>query len=364
MIREIKKSDFREKIENKDGNFSGFIFNFEFSLLDYIGSGRVVDFEMDFSKSVFKKEVSFAKVTFTENFNFSRCQVEKSIDFFNARMLKNFEAKRAEFFRKVNFNMARFHSDADFSYAVCYLAAHFKKSRFHKNLFMGKTTFFKKIDFSYAHFSNDYYTNFSAVNKSNQIDVSLMDPPYFIFRNIFFPKKTIFNDIDLSKTVFQDSIIDSTIFKDCLFPKKGGRNAFYAEISKREKIQIDSELQGLMNGDVNTIILPNEEKLGELNIGDVLEINSKETGQEENFFIVTRYDSGSSVELQEALQRVNLNKMYSGFNEIICQNCTEDEDVELGVVGFRLKRFNEGKHWEVLEDNYRQMKKSLEESRD
>jgi hypothetical protein len=344
MIKEIKKKDFKKKIEKKDGDFSACIFDFPILFLDYTGSDRIIDFELDFSKSIFKKEVSFAKVTFTENVNLSNCQVEENIDFFNIRMMKNFGARKTKFFKKINFSMARFYSDADFSYMVCHLSAHFKKARFSKNLFMGKVTFFKKIDFSYAHFSNDYYTSFSSINKVEQMETCLLNPPYFIFRNIFFPEKTIFNDIDLSKTVFQDSVIHSIIFKDCTFPKKQGRNAFYTEISKKENIEIDSSLTQLLNREVNTIIIPNNEHLESLNIGDILDITSKESGEKELFFIVTRYDSTSSTELKDILQRVNLSKMYSGFNKIVCQDCVQDKEENQGVVGFRLKKFRERKH--------------------
>lgn len=99
-----------------------------------------------------------------------------------------------------------------------------------------------------------------------------------------------------------------------------------------------------MTEEINTIILPNDENLQSLNIGDILEITSRENGEKENFFIVTRFDSDNSTELRDVLQRVNLKKIYSGFNEIICQDCSGDDESENGVVGFRLKKFHEGKH--------------------
>ncbi len=178
------------------------------------------------------------------------------VDFFGTRFMGNFQARYAVFSKKANFNLSRFHSDADFNRAVFLNSAHFKKTRFHRNLFMGKTIFLRKVDFSYAHFSNDYYTSFMTINKYRTEPYGSINPPYFIFRNIYFPPRTIFNNVDLSRTIFQDSVINGTVFKDCTFPKKSGRNVFYPEIARELKVEIDGGVEDLIREKVNTIILP------------------------------------------------------------------------------------------------------------
>jgi hypothetical protein len=266
------------------------------------------------------------------------------VDFYNTRFYGDFLLRKTEFFKKANFNLGRFYSDADFNRSIFHCAAHFKKVRFQKNLFMSKVIFCKKIDFSYAHFSSDYYTSFTSINK-NQTPCG-KDPgfPFFIFRDIFFPMRTVFNEVNLSRVVFQDSIIDKIIFKDCIFSKKSGRDVFYTEISKKRKIEIDSGLVKLEQEKINTLILPQIEEIEDLNIGDILDIYSLEDERRENFFIVTRFDAKTSEELKVLLEDINMKKMYSGFNKIVCHDCSIEKESKNGVVGFRLKLFKEKKH--------------------
>ncbi len=367
MIREISKKEFEEKISRKEGDFSNLVFNFEFDFSEFLekptdGSRYFVDFEINFSNSIFKKNISFAKINFLNNFIFSKAETEGLVDFFNTTFIRNFQARYTSFFNRVSFNLARFHSDADFSKSIFLESAHFKKTRFYKNLFMGNVRFYRKVDFSYAHFSNDYYTSFVSINqtKNNEAD---LNPPYFIFRNIYFPQRAIFNNVDLSRTIFQNSILNGTVFKNCFFPKKGERSVFYPEISQTAEIEIDTELDSLISGKINTLVMPVSENIYDLNISDILILKSTKEEQQEKFFIVSRYDAKNIQELRDRVQRVNFGKSFFGFNEVVCQDC-ESVQSKNGLIAFRIKIFDEKKHWEVLEDIYRQMKKSLEENRD
>ncbi len=372
MLREIKKEEFVKKIFEKNGDFKNLIFNFEINLFEiikkneqYLNNG--LNFDIDFKGSVFKQKISFSKVIFKKNFNFSKIKAAQPVDFFNTIFYGDFQSKNSLYNSKANFNMTRFHYDADFSKSNFLGSVHFKKARFYKNLFMGKTYFRDKIDFSYAHFSNDYFTSFNSVNykKNCQNDCY----PYFVFRNIYFPPKTIFNNINLSKTVFQNSIIDEIVFKNCIFPKKGGRNVFYPEIAKNYSIKIKTDLNKISADKINTIILPSNKDLEELNISDILElIPENENEKSEKFFIITKYKAKNYLEMKEILKKNNLKEEFFDFEEAVCHKCFEDKgyciENNLPVVAFRIKKFDPIKHWEVLEDIYRQMKKSLEDSKD
>jgi uncharacterized protein YjbI with pentapeptide repeats len=346
MLREIKKSEFREKLSRGDGDFSLRVFDFSFDFSEIIkGEIGEINFDLDFSKSIFKQDISFAKTTFKKSFIISKAEINGVADFFNAKFNGNFQARYSIFSQKVNFNLARFLSDADFNRSVFLDSVHFKKVRFQRNLFLGKVMFSKKVDFSYAHFSNEYYTSFMSINKFNNNKIyGKFGPPYLIFRSIYFPKRTIFNNVDLSRTIFQDSVINGTVFKDCSFPKKDERNAFYPEIAKEVEIEIDSGLKNLKEEAANTILLPANNEVNDLNISDIIKIKEKGKNFSETFFIVTRFDGDSPAALRKILQRSNLKKIYTGFNEIICQDCTEPAMKNSKVVAFRLKKFDQKKH--------------------
>ncbi len=61
MLKEIHKKEFEDKILKKDGDFRSRVFDFSFDLSDWLNDGKI-DFEVDFSGSIFKKDISFAKV--------------------------------------------------------------------------------------------------------------------------------------------------------------------------------------------------------------------------------------------------------------------------------------------------------------
>jgi uncharacterized protein YjbI with pentapeptide repeats len=321
MIREISETEFIQKIKDRDGDFTNYIFNFSFNFSDFIDSTCNVDFEINFSYSIFRKSISFSRLFFRKGFIFSKCQADSTVDFYHTNFLKSFILRKTEFHKKVNFNLARFYSDADFNSSIFYRAAHFKKARFRKNLFMGRVIFCEKIDFSYVHFSNDYYTSFTAINKENMPSGKKPGYPFFIFRNIFFPSKTVFNEVNLSRTVFQDSIIDKIIFKDCFFSKKGSRDVFYTEISKKGRVEINYNLEKLKTGHTNTLMLPNTEEIEELDIGDILEVYSNIEQKSTKFFIVTKFAADNHQEMKDMFNSINLNKTYSNFDKIIFKDC-------------------------------------------
>ncbi len=81
-----------------------------------------------------------------------------------------------------------------------------------------------------------------------------------------------------------------------------------------------------------------------MNISDILELESRTEKKKEKFFIVTRFDAESVQELRDLLMESNLKKNYAGFNEIVCQDCSDGEGGKNKVIAFRLKKFNEKKH--------------------
>lgn len=355
-MRQITQKEFSNSIKNKNGNFKNIIFNFPINLTEF----ESINFELNFKNSIFSEPVNFNKISINKDIDISKCVFLNKVNFFNTTFKKKIIAHKTEFYKYTNFNLSCFMGEADFNKAIFYSQVFFKKTSFNKALFFNKTFFYKKIDLSYAHFSNYYPTSFLSINKKYGVEKKEIIPPSFLFRHVHFPTKTIFTNVNLTRTIFQDSIIKTIEFKDCQFPKIQDRNVFYAEQAKTIELETVSSIDNLSEGRINTIILPNTDKFFDLNISDRLKITNGE--KTDIFFIVNRFNAENRKEMNNLLTEINKNKIYTNFKSLICRNWTTPNNQK--IVAYQIKKFNEKKHWNVLEDIYRQMKKSLEESHD
>ena len=283
--KNISEKEFWEKLGRGEKDFQKYDFDF---IVDFRKISEI-NFELDFSKSIFRKEVFFSKTSFNKLFIIAKAIFESEVDFFGSTFKDDFIANSSVFNKNTIFNMVRFHNNVDFNKSTFKTPVYFKKTRFLNNLSFQKTRFLSKVDFSYSHFSSDGIVSFLSINDS-RICPSLKIP-LFIFKNILFPPTTIFNDVDLSRTVFQDSIIEDIIFKDCKFPQIEGRNSFYVEKPKIAKLSIDSGLlDELLNGETNTIIIDSNDPASKLCLSDRLIINDYKINGKETFFVVTKLE--------------------------------------------------------------------------
>ena len=358
-FQKITEREFWEKIKNKDGDFSKYEFDFR---IDFKKESEI-DFELNFSKSIFRDKVTFRKTKFRDNFFIANSVFEKEVDFFDSVFEDNFSANNATFKNNTLFNMVKFYEDVDFNKTSFQSTVYFKKARFIKNVFFHKTKFYRKADFSYAHFSNDNISSFISINENKELH-NIKYPPLFIFKNILFSSSTVFNDVDLSRAVFQDSIIENIIFKECTFPKIDGRNSFYVEKPEKATLNIDGDFEKISNEEINTIILGDNEDAAEMCLSDLIKIKDSETGKSETFFVVTKFIFDSLNEATEKINKINNKRYYIGIKDMSMKVVNVDDSHDGKIIALRVKKFVPEKHWEVLEDLYRQMKKSLEDSHD
>ncbi len=350
-MQQITEREFEISLNNKNGNFKNKIFNFKIDISNF----KKIDFSLNFENSIFSENVNFSKTIFNNEINISKAVFLKNVNFSKSNFSKNFTAYKTEFYQFVYFNHSSFLSNTDFNKAIFHNNVTFRKTQFLKNLFFNKTFFYKKIDFSYASFSDSHLTSFISINQ--KFNKEKIHPPFFIFRYIYFSDKITFTNTDISKTIFQDSNILSIIFKDCTFPKKNKRNALYSEISKTGKLKIKESIKDLSTGTVNTILVPFSKELNDLNIGDKLEISNEKN--KDLFFIINRFDSSNKKDFK-IIDQVNSINSVSHFNNLSCKDCTIINETK--NIAFQIKKFNYRKHWEILEDNYRQLKTASEQA--
>ncbi len=359
--REITKKQFFAQLKRRDGNFQNLVFNFSLSLNKY----KKIDFDIKFNNSIFNEDVSFSKINFLGQVVLNHTVFKKDCNFYNATFEKRFFARKVVFESRANFGLAHFNSDVDFSKAIFFENAYFKKVRFLKNVFFHKTFFYKKIDFSYSHFPEGFFTSFLSINKAFYPKSSTIEAPSFIFRNIFFPKKAIFNDVDLSKTIFKHSFIENITFKNCSFLSIQNRAVFYPEVAKTIEILVADDFRELHQNLINTVLLPYSEKFVDVNISDKLKfINENNLEESETYFVVTQFQAKNFTDMKKFLQEVDNKSSLVDNGSIFCKKCISSKDKEHPVIAFRIKRYNSEKSWAILEDSYRQLKKSLEDSHD
>lgn len=371
---EMTKAQFATQIANKNGNFRNRVFNFQVTL------HHSFDFKLDFSNSVFNEkfsashasfaqEVSFKDVVFRKDANFSVTTFADRVHFDRADLHGTSTFKRAEFKKMAHFIETYFYGDVFFERTIFAKESLFVKAHFLRDVYFHKTFFGMRADFSYAAFADLYVSSFFAIRSTyERMDGVVKDalPPRLIFRYVFFPKKTMFTNVDLSRVIFQNSMIEQIIFKDCQFSQKEGRNCFYSEIAREVEFKVESEyFDQIASGDLRMDYRINKGVRSTMNIGDIIVfVNKDDASQKHKTFITERY---VSKDWKRLFSKLEVNYQYTDFSahrERLENMYPESEVVDHGTVAFGFKRFDDLKHWENLEDMNRQMKKSLEDSKD
>ena len=370
----ITEELFKKKLENKDGDFRDTTFLFPVILSENF------NFPMDFSNSIFEEKVSLVNCSFLGEMRFDAAEFRNDVDFslatfldrshFHATVFKEVvQLKRTHFAKIVHFEGTYFHGDVFFDRTFFGKEAMFTQARFLRDVYFHKTFFGKRADFSYASFADMYTASFFSIKSSyERMDGKIMEdiPPRLIFRYVFFPRKTMFTNVDLSRVIFQNSMVEMILFKDCEFSENHGRACFYSEVAKEIELDIDAErFERVSAGHVRIDFRTNDGKRKDVNIGDGI-VFVKKGEQQKRFkvFITERYDARNWNELFENLAVVYPYHDYEDELLYLKQKYDEKRIQDAGVTAYVFKPFNIKKHWENLEDINRQMKKSLEDSKD
>lgn len=370
----ISEAEFIAQVNAGDLRFEGIQFNFPVELhSNYEG-------EFVFDNCRFIDEVSFANAAFLDRCTIVECHFHEDVDFalcsferfaylrdniFHGRV--NF--KRTIFSRNVNFNSSIFMGEVYFDHSFFKGEASFYRTKFQHNLFFHKSYLGVRADFSYVTFSPEHTTSFFAVQNSYELmdgTRSPRTPPVLIFRFIYFPRKTLFTNVDLSHSIFQDCYLIPIIFKNCFFAQVGGRSGFYQEHALRVEMATDPEMfDRIKRGiDTMTIRLDNEE-LQKLQVHDIVTFYDRDNPDDRYpIFITWLYRAGTTEDLFNKLEQRLPYTDFDDYRERLGNFYSDQDMQEQGLVGFSFKKFSEYRHWENLEDINRQMKRSLEDSRD
>ncbi len=370
----MNQKDFALQIAQKDGNFKDKTFDFPVTLSHHF------DFPLDFSGSIFEGKFSCAHASFSEEITFKDAVFEDDADFslaiFDARahfdgskMLGTSTFRRTQFSRMVHFVGTYFYGDAFFERTSFMKEALFVKSHFLRDVYFHKTYFGMRADFSYAAFADLYVSSFFSIRSTyERMDGSVKEtlPPRLIFRYVFFPRKTMFTNVDLSRVIFQNSMIEQIIFKDCSFSEKDGRNCFYSEIAKTIETKITDEIYNkIVAGEIHMDYRVNDKTRAEISIGDIIIfVNADDPSQRYKTFVTERH---LAKDWESLFSKLEVNHPYVDYvatERRISDLFSKETVAASGVVAFGFKKFDEKKHWENLEDMNRQMKKSLEDSKD
>ncbi len=365
---------FEERLANKDGDFSNVTFPFVINL------SQNFDFALDFSHATFLEDVSFANSAFIEEVSFKHAEFKQDLDFSLADFFKRVHFddidcygtttfRRTSFTKMVHFKGAYFYGDVFFERTFFARESLFIKTHFLRDVYFHKTFFGMRADFSYAAFADLYVSSFFSIRSSyEKMDGTTTEdiPPRLIFRYVFFPKKTMFTNVDLSRVIFQDSMIEQIIFKDCKFSQIEGRNCFYSEIAKEVEFMSNPDrFERIKSGQMSLDFRLNDGRRRGLNIGDVITfVNKEKSNQKFKTFIIERHVGKDWDELFETMSIVHPYRDFNEEREFLGDQYHSERVSKSGVVAYGFKKFDDQKHWENLEDVNRQMKKSLEDSKD
>lgn len=366
--------DFALQIAHKDGNFVGKVFDFPVTL------SHNFDFPLDFSQAIFEdkfscnhatfsEEVSFRDAVFRHDADFSLANFADRAHFDRADLHGTTTFRRTQFDRMVHFVGTYFYGDAFFERTSFMREVLFVKAHFLRDVYFHKTYFGMRADFSYSAFADLYVSSFFSIRSTyERMDGVVKEnlPPRLVFRYVFFPRKTMFTNVDLSRVIFQNSMIEQIIFKDCQFSQKDGRNCFYSEIARVAEFKIAGDaFDRIESGEVGMDYRVNDYEKSLVNIGDVIIFINKDNPQEKYKTFVTERHLGRDWE--SLFSKLEINHPYIDYGttyERIKGLYSKEEMKDNGVVAFGFKKFDDMKHWENLEDMNRQMKKSLEDSKD
>ncbi len=333
-----------------------------------------------FDNCEFKEEVSFANAAFLETCTIVGCHFHQNVSFaltsFErfAKMQANvfyarLELKRTIFRRNVNWSQGVFQGEVFIDHAHFGREVSWYRAQFTNNFHMHKAYMGTRVDFSYATFSPEHTTSFFSSNRvRTRMDgkAQVSPAPVLIFRYIYFPRKTLFTNIDLSCSIFQDCYLIPIIFKNCTFREVAGRQVFYQETAKRYEMATEESMYARIIKGIDTIsIRLNTPDRQDLQINDIVTFyNASDPRQRYTVFPTWIYHPSKGKDIFEHLKSrlpyIDLEE-YKSFIKGVYQ--TQDIQTH-GLMAFSFKLFDERRHWQNLEDINRQMKRSLEESRD
>ena len=374
QLTSITQESFEQAIAKGQGSFENC--QFDFTLVMQAN----YDFPVSFINCDFLEEVSFLNATFLSYFTMHDCVLYQDVDmthtifkrfasikdsYFHERL----NARRTVFARNVNFTESIFGGEVFFDKTQFTAEVSFYKTQFTNSLTFHKAYMGVRADFSYASFSRDHTTTFFSLLNSYPLmngTESSFQPPVFIFRYIFFTKNTLFTNVNLSKTLFNECYIVPVVFKNCVFSKIRSRNCFYQELAKQITISTNNDMYNrIVDGSDTLTVRLDDEDRKDLQIGDIVTFtNSSDTTQSHRVFITWIYREETSKRLFERLSERMPFKDFDHYRSLIEQFYTEEQLEQYGLMGFSFKLFDERRHWENLEDVNRQMKRSLEDSRD
>ena len=370
----ISESEFLEQISKGDLRFEDVQFNFPVEL------HANFDQEVVFDGCRFIDEVSFANAAFLNRITISECHFHEDVSL----ALTSFERfaycndnvfhgrvdfRRTIFNTNVNFVGSIFRGEVFFDHTFFTGEVSFYKVQFLNNLYVHKAYLGTRADFSYVTFSEDHTTSFFSIqNNYPRMDgeLSRSTPPVLIFRFIYFPQKTLFTNVDLSHSIFQDCYLIPIIFKNCSFAQIGGRSGFYQEVSRKIDMGTDSGMYDRIARGIDTMTIRlNVDERRDMQVGDIVTFcNNDDPTKQYPVFVTWVYRARDADQL---FNRLTQRLQYTDFDEYrerVESFYTAEQIDECGLMGFSFKQFDEYRHWENLEDVNRQMKRSLEDSRD
>lgn len=368
------RADFEQALEKGETIFERIIFDEAIHLGDHFEN------ELSFIRCRFTASFSLNSGFFEKHLHMHKCHFEENVDFahatfkdyvyikntvFNSRA--NFE--RADFQSNVNFYGSTFGGETYFNHTYFSQEASFYKVRFLDNVYFHRSYMGVRADFSYVSFSPERTVSFFSILDSFNPPhggPSVVKPPIFVFRYVYFPRQTLFTNVDLSKSIFQDCYIIPIIFKNCRYAKLGDRDCFYQEQAKHVSLNIASgDFDSIACGDDRLTVQLDTEEYHDLQIGDQITFfNEEEKTQSFKGFITWIYRGESVEELFSELSERMSHKDFSHYQEKLIDSYGIHNVAAEGLVAVVFKHFDERRHWENLEDINRQMKRSLEDSRD
>ncbi len=332
-------------------NFEHSVFNGNFRLL-----GSRVGGYANFKYTHFNEKVSLANTTFEDDVTFKQSIIKGRISAFSTIF------KGRTFFSYARFNDATFLTKAKFE-----KDAFFKKCRFKNDLIITKTFFGNRADFSYSHFSDSHVTSFLGLKRFDDKDgKSCRYAPKFIFRNLFFGNKTIFTEVNLSESIFDSCVIEPVKFKNCIFSEKDGRKCFYEEVANTFYMKVNKDaFLSIKDGKKTIDFRLNDEKRRNIRVGDrIFFINQNNPQEVYSVLVVGRHEEKNFEALFADMKNVYNRLDFDHIRMFLSEVYPEERQGEESVLALEFKNFSEKAKYENLVDINRQMKKSLEDSKD
>jgi len=370
----VSQDQFIQQVANGEVHFENCRFEFDVNLNQTYDFPFMFD-ECEFTESFSCKDGTFGKrfslkdCVFHDSFSCAYALFEKYTHIKNNAFHGRVDMKKTTFYGHVSFYGSEFLNETFFDHTFCHGEASFYKTRFASNVYFHRAYLGNRVDFSYVAFSPLHTVSFFSIqNTYVRRDGTDMvhQPPAFIFRYIFFPTKTMFTNVDLSRALFQDSMITNIVFKNCNFSKKGGRSCFYPETAGKTMMSTNQDMFArIANGDDSMTIRVNDERRKNLQIGDQITFFDSSDPEKQHKVFVTWIHRGRNVEhffdtMNERTHGVDVDEY-----RLRLERHYDAADIEThGLIGISFKPFDEKRFWTNLEDINRQMKRSLEDSRD